>query len=45
MKILKKMAEKERVTAEDVRKRSMERLGETKERQKGNEKKKQRRGS
>ncbi len=39
VKRLKKMAEKERVTAEDVRKRSMERLEETKEREKGNEKK------
>ncbi len=42
---IEKMAEKERVTAEDVRKRSMERLGETKEREKGNEKKKQRRSN
>ena len=42
---IEKMAEKERVTAEDIRKRSMERLGETKEREKGNEKKKQRRSN
>lgn len=40
-----KCAQKEKITAEDIRKRSMESLGETKEREKENTSKKQRRKS